>query len=76
MSNTENFVTVVELRKQLDEIIALNPNAKLVADVDGQDFVVAQSFNSFKGVLDADGDAHISFRSYSTGADAKLKELV
>lgn len=58
------FATAVELRDQLDRIIAQNPNAKIVADVDGKDHAVLDRISV---ELDDDGDARFALRSYTTG---------
>jgi hypothetical protein len=68
-----NFMTAVELRDQLDTIIAKNPNAKLVAEVDGQDdHVVIDGLNM---ELDSDGDAYFTLRSYGTGHKVSITEI-
>lgn len=67
-----NFITAVELRDQLDIIIAKNPEAKLMADVDGKDYVVIDKFNV---ELDLDGDSHFILRSYRDASKVSITEV-
>jgi hypothetical protein len=59
-----NFLLATEIRDRLDEIIALNPEAKLVADSENGDWLVLDNIST---ELDHDGDAHFTLRSYATG---------
>lgn len=72
MANMANFVTAVELRNQLDLIIEKNPEAKLMADVDGQDHVVIDGFNA---ELDSDGDAYFTLRSYGEAKKVRITDI-
>lgn len=72
MANTENFVTAIELRDQLDLIIERNPEAKLMADVDGKDYVVIDNLNI---ELDSDGDARFTLRSYRDAQKVSITEV-
>lgn len=66
------FRTAVELRDQLDLIISRNPDALLMADVDGQDHVV---IDGFIDELDSDGDARFTLRSYGEAKKARITEI-
>lgn len=67
-----NFITAVELRDQLDRIIEKNPEAKLMADVNGKDYVVIDNLNV---ELDLDGDAHFTLRSYRDASKVSITEV-
>jgi hypothetical protein len=70
-ADRSKFVTATELRDQLDEIIAKNPEALLMLSNDnGSGYLVIDGFNSD---LDSDGDARFSVRDYETG---KLHDVV
>jgi hypothetical protein len=67
-----NFITATELRDQLDLIIEKNPEAKLMADVNGKDYVVIDGFNT---ELDLDGDAHFTLRSYRDASKVSITKI-
>lgn len=67
-----NFITATELRDQLDLIISRNPEAKLMADVNGKDYVVIDGFNT---ELDRDGDSHFTLRSYRDASKVSITKI-
>jgi hypothetical protein len=67
-----NFVPAIELRDQLDEIIARNSNAKILIDVGEDDYAVLDGFSA---ELDNDGDARFTLRSYAGGEKVTVKGL-
>lgn len=70
-ADKSNFATAVELRDQLDAIIAKNPEALIMLSNDnGSGYLVIDGFNPD---LDSDGDARFSVRDYETG---KLHDVV